>query len=60
MNENLVKGISEAHKLGKKFFLANNVLPHNSKIKTFIRVPVAGNTKLSQVKKMPKVFVNPG
>ncbi len=37
LNENLAKGINEAHVLGKKFFLATNVLPHNSKIKTFFR-----------------------
>lgn len=36
-NDNLATGISEAHELGKKFFLATNVLPHNSKVKTFIR-----------------------
>jgi putative protease len=33
---NLAEGIHVAHALGKKFFLACNVLPHNSKIKTFI------------------------
>ena len=31
------KGITEAHKLGKKFFLAANVIPHNAKIKTFMK-----------------------
>ena len=35
--ENLKVGIEEAHRLGKKFFLAANVLPHNSKVKTFIK-----------------------
>lgn len=35
--ENLAKGIAEAHQLGKKFFLAANVIPHNAKIKTFIK-----------------------
>lgn len=34
---NLAIGIAEAHRLGKKFFLAANVLPHNSKLKTFIK-----------------------
>ena len=34
---NLSVGIAEAHSLGKKFFLAVNVLPHNSKLKTFIK-----------------------
>jgi len=36
LDENLAKGIDEAHALGKKFFLAANVIPHNTKIKTFI------------------------
>ena len=35
--DNLAKGIAEAHQLGKKFFLAANVIPHNSKIKTFVK-----------------------
>ena len=37
LSENLAKGISEAHALGKKFFLATNVIPHNAKIKTFMK-----------------------
>ena len=37
LEENIGKGIQEAHALGKKFYLATNVLPHNSKIRTFIR-----------------------
>ena len=35
--ENLAKGIEEAHSLGKKFFLATNVIPHNAKVKTFLK-----------------------
>lgn len=35
--DNLAKGIAEAHQLGKKFFLAANVIPHNAKIKTFVK-----------------------
>lgn len=35
--ENLAKGIAEAHQQGKKFFLATNVIPHNAKVKTFIK-----------------------
>ena len=27
--ENLAKGIAEAHRLGKKFFVASNIMPHN-------------------------------
>ncbi|MGZ8258331.1 MAG: prephenate-dependent tRNA uridine(34) hydroxylase TrhP [Methylotenera sp.] len=34
--ENLAKGIAEAHQLDKKFFLATNVIPHNAKVKTFM------------------------
>ncbi|MGY6217270.1 prephenate-dependent tRNA uridine(34) hydroxylase TrhP [Methylolobus aquaticus] len=34
---NLATGIAEAHRLGRKFFLAANVLPHNRKVQTFIR-----------------------
>lgn len=34
--ENLAIGISEAHRLGKKFFVASNILPHNAKLKTYI------------------------
>jgi putative protease len=37
LDENLAKGISEAHALGKKFFLATNVIPHNTKVKSFIK-----------------------
>lgn len=36
MGENLAIGINEAHALGKKFFVASNIMPHNSKIKTYI------------------------
>lgn len=36
LEDNLAKGIKEAHDLGKKFFLATNVIPHNAKIKTFL------------------------
>ncbi len=35
--ENLATGIAEAHAQNKQFFLASNVLPHNSKIKTFMK-----------------------
>jgi len=34
--ENLAIGIHEAHQMGKKFFIAANVIPHNAKIKTFL------------------------
>ena len=34
--ENLKTGIDEAHALGRKFFVASNLLPHNSKLKRYI------------------------
>lgn len=36
MNDNLAIGIQEAHERGKKFFVAVNTMPHNSKVKTFL------------------------
>jgi putative protease len=33
---NLEAGIDEAHALGKKFFVATNILPHTAKIRTFM------------------------
>ena len=36
MNDNLAIGINETQGLGKKFFVAVNTMPHNSKVKTFI------------------------
>ncbi|MGZ8219484.1 prephenate-dependent tRNA uridine(34) hydroxylase TrhP [Methylomagnum sp.] len=37
LEKNLAVGIAEAHARGKTFYLATNVLPHNSKVKTFVR-----------------------
>ncbi len=37
LEQNLATGIAEAHAQGKKFYVAANVIPHNSKIKTFIK-----------------------
>jgi len=34
--ENIEIGINEAHQQGKKFFLASNVIPHNSKVDTYM------------------------
>jgi len=34
--DNLKTGIDEAHALGKKFFVASNLLPHNNKIKRYL------------------------
>ncbi len=35
--ENLNIGINEAHTLGKKFFVASNLMPHNAKVDTYIK-----------------------
>jgi len=35
--ENLGVGISEAQAAGKQFFVAANIAPHNSKVKTFLK-----------------------
>lgn len=35
--ETIQQGINEAHELGKKFYLVNNIAPHNSKLKTFLK-----------------------
>ena len=35
--ENLQKGIDQAHAMGKKLYLANNIAPHNGKVKTYLR-----------------------
>ncbi len=35
--ENLEQGIQYAHSLGKQFYLASNIAPHNSKIKTYLK-----------------------
>lgn len=36
IGQNLEKGITRAHQLGKKFFLTTNIIPHNKKIKSFM------------------------
>lgn len=33
--ENLAIGIAEAHQLGKRFYVASNLMPHNRKLKTY-------------------------
>lgn len=35
--DNLALGIAQAHEQGRKFFLAANLLPHEAKLKTFIK-----------------------
>lgn len=35
--QTIKQGIDEAHELGKKFYLVNNIAPHNSKLGTFLK-----------------------
>ncbi len=35
--ENLASAIKEAHGIGKKFYLASNISPHNDKVRSYIR-----------------------
>jgi putative protease len=35
--EKLQQGIEEAHAMGKKFFIASNLLPHDNKVKNYLR-----------------------
>ncbi len=35
--EQIQTGIEEAHARGKKFFLTSNLLPHNDKVRTYLR-----------------------
>lgn len=34
--EALAEGIAEAHRLGKKFYVASNLMPHNAKVRTYL------------------------
>ncbi|MGM3173506.1 tRNA 5-hydroxyuridine modification protein YegQ [Dickeya lacustris] len=36
-HQTLAQAISEAHSLGKKFYVVVNIAPHNAKLKTFLR-----------------------
>lgn len=35
--ENIALGIQEAHQLGKQFYIASNISPHNDKVRSYIR-----------------------
>jgi len=35
-HEKLAQGIAEAHALGKQFYVASNLMPHNAKVKTYL------------------------
>jgi putative protease len=37
LEQNLAVGIAEAHELGRRFYLACNLMPHGAKLKTFLR-----------------------
>ncbi len=37
MEDNLAIGIKEAHDQNKKFYLTSNLMPHNSKIKSYVK-----------------------
>ncbi len=36
MMEQLAQGIAEAHTMGKQFYVASNLMPHNAKVKTYM------------------------
>lgn len=52
----LGKGIKEAHKRNKKFFLASNIIPHNSKLKTFLN----DIKKIIELKPDALIMADPG
>ncbi len=54
--ENLAAGIEHAHAHGKAFFMATNVLPHNSKVKTFL----ADMPPLIELKPDALIMADPG
>jgi len=35
--ENLAKGVERAHSLGKQFYIASNISPHNDKVKSYLK-----------------------
>lgn len=35
--ENLAKGVTRAHELGKQFYIASNISPHNDKVKSYLK-----------------------
>jgi putative protease len=54
--ENLAAGIEHAHACGKAFFMATNVLPHNSKVKTFL----ADMAAMIELKPDALIMADPG
>lgn len=54
--EQLQAGITEAHALGKKFFVASNIMPHNAKLKTYL----ADMTPVIAMKPDALIMADPG
>jgi putative protease len=54
--ETLAQAIAEAHQQGKKFYLASNILPHNSKLKTFM----ADLTPIIEMQPDALIMADPG
>ena len=54
--ENLSLGIAAAHALGKRFFVAVNIMPHGSKLKTFL----ADMAKIVALKPDALIMSDPG
>ncbi len=54
--EELRTGIQEAHQLGKKFFVASNLMPHNAKVKTYM----ADMEPVIQMKPDALIMADPG
>ncbi|WP_455222266.1 prephenate-dependent tRNA uridine(34) hydroxylase TrhP [Kaarinaea lacus] len=54
--QNLEIGINEAHQQGKQFYVASNIMPHNSKIKTYL----ADMSPVVQMKPDALIMADPG
>ena len=54
--KNLSVGIKTAHALGKKFYVASNIMPHNSKVKTYL----ADMAPLIEMKPDALIMADPG
>ena len=33
----MAQAVAEAHRLGKKFYIASNIAPHNSKVRSYMK-----------------------
>ncbi len=54
--DNLIKGIEYTHQHGKQFFVASNILPHNSKLKTYL----ADMAPIIEMKPDALIMADPG